>query len=231
MKRHIALFLLLVAAVLTTNAQYKGFAFGISYQQIDSPNNVAYLRAIENKVGLSSHLELGRLGGVAVYFTNKAEENKEVEAGVSFSSKYEVFTNDSGLKMSVQNNYMALRFGYNFYPTRWCFVGAQFAVNNFNGKVKYNDPASDTLFDFVEDNINIFIGYAVSLRPQAGFVIPFTAKNTSKDFGMRVLGFYDFGLSRYNYYESYDKIMLYDGPKKTTSRGYGLEVTVFFRHG
>ena len=210
-------------------SQYSGLALGGFYENITSPGHQKYLDTISTNLSLNKAIDVSGAGGMTIYYTSKSGPKNEVEAGISILAKNFAFQNDSGLTLVIKNRLAGLHFGINYYPTRWLVAGAQFKVSNFSGRVNYTNPANDTLFQFTPDNINFMIGYSVGIRPQVGFSIPFTPTNSNKDYGMRILGFYDLGLSRYNYYDSYDKIMPFAGNKKTFTSGYGVELTFYFR--
>ncbi|MFM9985698.1 MAG: hypothetical protein ACKVOK_10730 [Flavobacteriales bacterium] len=227
----IRLFVCLMVCLVSTNvfSQSNGLAFGGLYEIIISKGNQIYLDSIASKLDLKEHIDLSNPGGIAIYYTSKSGPKTEGEAGISLLAKNAVLKNDSGASLGINNRIAGLHFGLNYYPTRWLVAGAQFKVSNFSGRVKYSNPASDTLFQFTPDNINFMIGYSVGIRPQVGFSIPFTPANSNKDRGMRILAFYDLGLSRYRFYDAYDKIMPFEGNKKTFTSGYGVELTFYFR--
>ncbi len=229
MKSNLIAFIILLACPQIALAQYAGIGFGAVYEKVKAGNNEKYLAEISNRVHAANPIVLSEPVGVAFYFTSKPGTKGELEAGISLRQKSITLRSDSGLYLKLRNRYVGLHFGGNYYPTRWLFVGGQFVVNNFSGIVKYENPKSDSLFEFTPDDINIFKGYFVGIRPQAGFSIPFTAINGRLDTGLRLLAYYDLGLSRYNFYGSYDKIMDYTGEKKTICSGYGIEVTYYLR--
>ncbi len=210
-------------------SQSSGLALGGFYENITSAGHQKYLDSISSKLDMDTRIDLSAAGGMAIYYTSKSDLKNEVEAGISLLAKNYLYQNDSGLTLAIKNRFAGLHFGYNYYPTRWLVAGAQFKVTNFTGRVKYTNTANDTLFQSTPDNINFMIGYSVGIRPQVGFSIPFTPTNSNKDRGMRILAFYDLGLSRYRFYDAYDKIMPFNGNKKTFTSGYGLELTFYFR--
>jgi hypothetical protein len=229
MKRNLIAFILLLVCSEISYAQYSGISFGAVYEKVQAGNNEKYLAEISARVHAAKPFDLSEPVGGAFYFTTKPGKSGEMEVGISMRQKSATLRSDSGLYLRLTNRYVGLHFGGNYYPTRWLFVGGQFVVNNFSGVVKYEDPKSDSLFEFTPDDINIFKGYFVGIRPQAGFSIPFTSLNSRLDTGLRLLAYYDMGLSRYNFHGSYDKIMDYNGEKKTFCTGYGVEVTYYLR--
>lgn len=229
MKKSLLVGVIVVLVIKSTNGQSSGLALGGFYENITSPGHQKYLDTLSTILSLNKAIDVSGAGGMTIYYTSKSGPKNEVEAGISILAKNFAFQNDSGLTLEIKNRLSGLHFGINYYPTRWIVAGAQFKVTNFSGRVKYTNAANDTLFEATPDNINFMIGYSVGLRPQAGFCIPFTPTNSNKDYGMRILAFYDLGLSRYNFYDAYDKIMPYTGNKKTFTSGYGVEITFYFR--
>jgi hypothetical protein len=229
MKSNLITFILVLIFSKMNFAQYAGIGFGAVYEKVQAGNNEKYLAEISNRLHATTPFVLSEPVGAVFYYTSKPNPKAEMEAGISMRQKSALLTSDSGLYLKIGNRYIGLHYGGNYYPTRWLFVGGQFVVNNFSGKVKYENPANDTLFQFTPDDINIFKGYFVGIRPQAGLAIPFTSLNGSLDMGLRLLAYYDLGLSRYNFHGSYDKIMDYTGEKKNFCKGYGIEVTCYIR--
>jgi len=118
-----------------------------------------------------------------------------------------------------------LNFGLDKYIVPWFFVGGQFLVTSFSGKTKYKntgDPSpSDTLIGNTGDNSNIFLGYGIGIRGETGFYIPFK----TEDSGVKIQGYYDLGLSKYNFYDSFDKVITsYTGDKKTMGNAFGVQL-------
>lgn len=218
----ILLLMAVFCSVQTVNAQ-RYFNVGFQYNNHSAKTLDEYTILVGNEAVMNStpiHYGYGVDLGYLV-------KNESVESviGISFSRAPSTqFSDDKTRELKMKKQLVDIHLGFNKYFTDWFFAGGQFLVSNFTGTLKYENTGNiqviDTLIDFTPDSFNILRGYSVGLRADGGFFIPFSKETGS---GMKLEAFYDLGLTRFNYYDSFDKVYTaYSGDKKTRGNKYGF---------
>jgi hypothetical protein len=170
--------------------------------------------------------------GISVGYSVKNNSSEFIFGGSYSVGKNVVESSDKSRIVSFKQNVFNLNLGVDKYLVPWYFIGGQFLVSSFTGTFKYDNSGTplpaDSNIDFTEDSFNFLKGYSVGLRGETGFFVP-VGDNGS---GLRLSGYYDLGLSKYNYYESFDKVLTtYTGDKKTKENTWGIVLQYQFGLG
>lgn len=218
----IALFTILGTAL---TAQTRAFTVGIVYGNNSRQDLDNYIDYFTNAVGLPS-MPITNSYGVGAAFSTRTK-NTEAIFGCSlakggFNKK---LSSDKSRSLLLKQSNFNFNLGVDQYIVPWFFVGGQFLVTNFSGTAKYEntgDPIpADTLIETTGDHSNIFLGYGVGVRGESGFFIPLKKEGS----GIKILGYYDLGLSKFNFYDSFDKVITsYSGNKKTKGNTFGVHL-------
>lgn len=200
-----------------SQADFSAITIGPVYSIHNRPGLAKYLHAISDTMHLKNDLQYNPNPGLQIGFLSRANKGEfEVEASYSYN-RNEV-NSDSGYILISNTHDFGMCFGGNFVPVKFFFIGGQLVINSFGGNTKGGDANKFQLP--ADTDFNIFRGYSIVLRTQAGFIIPFNSDWSS---GMRPFVFYDYGLTTFNFYTSFDhQLVAYPGSKRTGSTGYGL---------
>ncbi len=227
-KKNSLLLFVLFVLVLNSYAQSTVIGFGATYGNHTRPELDNYISYFLKAVDLPD-FTIPNTYGADFYIGTK---NKHTE--YMFGAAYSMGSNgsisaDGSRVVKFSQSIFDLHMGFDRYLTSWFFVGAQFTVSSFSGKNKYKNTgiptASDSLIDFTDDSWNIFQGFSVGIRGESGFFIPFNDEGS----GLKLLGYYDLGLSKYDFYNSFDKVLTsYPGDKKTKGNTIGVQLLYLF---
>lgn len=205
-------------------AQGPFLGFGIIYQNHNRPQFDNYLNYFTNAVDLPE-FKVPNAYGLDLYIGSKIKHT-DYMLGASYCIGSNASKSlDKSREITFTQNIFDLHLGFDRYLTRWFFVGGQLNVSSFSGKTRYKNTgtatAADTSIDFTKDSWNIFKGYSLGLRGESGFFIPFKSQGS----GLKLLGYYDLGLSKYDFYNSFDKVLTtYPGDKKTRGNKFGIQL-------
>ncbi|MFN8265780.1 MAG: hypothetical protein U0T11_06890 [Chitinophagaceae bacterium] len=233
MKKSILFFFCLVL-IASANAQNGGFgmAFKGIYAMPTRAGFDKYLKVLSDSVKLPSTLKNDKVFGVGISFL-RGNKKAEFEAGgdivMGVNTQGKTGTNSATMKTTD----IALHMGGNYKPSKYFMLGAKLVLNNIKGKFDMNEAPVGPLptFDSPPDtDFNIFKGYSFGLRAQAGLMIP-VSKSTDNELGqnvaIRIVPFYQLGISKCNYYNMLDnRLKNYNGDKKTASSFAGVSFDV-----
>lgn len=227
-KKNSLLLSLLLVLVLNSFAQSTSFGVGAIYQNHTRPELDNYISYFLKAVDLPEFTIPTTYG--ADFYIGTKNKHTEYMFGGSFSmGSNGSISADNSRVVKLSQSIFDLHMGFDQYLTSWFFVGGQFTVSSFSGKNKYKNSgsplAADTLIDFTPDSWNIFQGYSVGIRGESGFFVPFKKAGS----GIKLLGYYQLGLSKFNYFDSFDKVLTtYPGEKKTKGNTIGVELLYLF---
>ena len=219
---------LLLVLVSNSFAQSTLWGVGAIYQNHTRPeldNFISYfLKAVE-----LPDFTIPNTYGADFYIGTKNKHTEYMFGGAFSMGSNGSISADNSRVVKLSQSIFDLHMGFDRYLTSWFFVGGQFTVSSFSGKNKYKNTgtptAADSLIDFTDDSFNIFQGYSVGIRGESGFFIPFNDEGS----GLKLLGYYDLGLSKYDFYNSFDKVLTsYPGNKKTKGNTIGVQLLFLF---
>ena len=216
------LFCCLVAGTMAQSSDDDGIyiSFSILANRPNRPDMEKYIKVLDDSLGLNPGFKASNGIGAAVsilFRTNKTEFDL---GGYASKGGYSTAMSNLDPKPRIGCSDIELHLGMNYFPVPWFLMGAHFAtVAEQNNTLK--DYTSAAISSFDEDvNLNIFRGYSVGVKGIAGLNIPL---NSSRSGYFRITPYYYFGLSKYNYYKSFDNVLTsYSGSKKTAIRDKGL---------
>lgn len=229
MKANFFLFLF-VCLGLNASAQtdYKAVALSLIYGQPDRPEVTTYFAAISDSLQLKAPLRCNQQGGLAINFLAHSGRG-EFQFGISYAATRNVQSGDSGsYQVLGKTRDIGINFGGNYFPVNWFLIGGHAVINSFGGDLKqFGDlpAAQSSLLTPAPDDINIFRGYSMLLRAQAGFRIPTRSEKIN---AIRLLGYYDIG-TRFNFQRAFERqFAAYTGSLRTGTRTWGIVVQVDF---
>lgn len=225
---------LLLVCILSLKAAFSqkgntGFMFKATYAIPNRPGMDKYINVLSDSLKLPSRLQLKNGVGIGISYlkgSNKAEFEAGGDVTLGFDTKGNTGTNSA----TVKTTDIALHFGGNYLPAKFFLIGGHLVINSMSGKLKVND-APQTLPAIEQEpdtDFNIFKGYSVGLRAQAGFVLPLSGKKQGEvPASIRILPFYQLGFTKYNYYNSFDnRLKNFTGDKKTTASFAGASIAL-----
>jgi len=205
-------------------AQTKLLTVGVIYGNHTRKELDTYINYFTRSTNLPDILIANTYG--AEFAFSVRNNNTEGIFGGSYSRGFNsAFSEDKLQSIKLKQGIFNLHAGLDQYLVPCFFLGGQFLLSNFSGSVKYENSGypvpADTLIENTGDNMNIFLGYNFSLRAESGFFIPVKKEES----GIKILGYYDLGISKYNFYDSFDKVITsYDGDKKTKGNSFGVQI-------
>jgi len=225
------LILLSLITYSSTIAQTTRFNLGIVAMNHSRPDFNKYTEYLLQSLNFATK-PFNNTYGVDATISTKLE-HAEISFGGTYTQSRRFNENsENTIAVLLKQKIFDIHLGLDYYPIQWFFVGAHFYTTSFNGDFKYenNGPqqAIDTLIDFTDDSFNIFKGYSIGMRAQSGINIPITPMGFNGA-ALKISGNYDFGLTPYKYYESFDKVLLtYTENKKTKGNRVGIQIGISF---
>lgn len=229
MKKSNSLVLLIFLALVSNSfAQKTILGFGATYGNHTRLELDTYIKYFVNATELPELL-IPNTYGADIYIGTKTKHTEYVFGGAYSKGFNSAFSLDKSRSIRLSQNIFDLHMGFDRYLTSWFFVGAQFTVSSFSGKNKYENSGTpipaDSLMDFSDDSFNIFRGYSIGVRGESGFFIPFNDAGA----GLKLLGYYNLGLSKFDYYNSFDRVIKsYPGTQKTKGNTIGVQLLFLF---
>lgn len=205
------------------------FQIGINYTQPTSSGLSDYLVVLSDSLQFPKAFSLDKGYGITLAFI-KHNNAFEFTAGgdVIWSNNYLSFGDTmSGRVSSTDIN---LNFGVNVLPVHWFFIGGNFSICNSAEKFKGADHTYSVVLESQEDGLsNMFNGYSVGVKGQAGFNINVSEKGEYKTY-MRLSAFYELGLTEFNFYKTFENRMKYFSGNKKTKLAYpGVTLSLQFK--
>lgn len=229
--------LLLPAIVLNaqknTTSTGKGLAISIGYSKQDQRELNSYLKVLSDSFSLISPLTAPDGINFELEYRSRVNKTEFIAGGGIFSSASVKKAND-GSSVKVKTNQTGIYFGVNFFPVKNIFIGSTLGAFDNTGKLTFDNlSATNTgvltrLISTTDDEglKNVFSGYVVNLKLQAGLRFPF-GKNRKNDF--RFTPYYNKSFTKYNVLNGFDKQMTsYTGATKTGVTSYGVNVSMMF---
>ena len=222
-QRIFAILLISIVSFDQSSAQteIKAVEVGASYTVYNRPDLANYLKTVADSAQLTT--TLGSTPSYGIQLRYLIRKNKiEFEGGLAYSISLNNAKSSAGGSVNNKTHDVGFILGVNYVPVPFLFVGAQFILNSFGGNTKLDGALPIVITDHIgpgpDAGINIFRGYSVIGRAQAGFNIPFLVEGNR---GMRVFGYYDIG-SGFDFYNSMDnQLAKYSGKQKTYTTGWG----------
>ncbi len=225
-KKNSLLLSLLLVFVSNSFAQSASVGVGVIYQNHTRPELDNYISYFLKAVDLPE-FTIPNTYGVDFYIGKKEKHTEYMFGGAYSMGSNGSISEDNSRVVKLSQSIFDLHMGFDQYLTSWFFVGGQFTVSSFSGKNKYKNTgtptAADSLIDFSDDSFNIFRGYSVGVRGESGFFIPVNKEGS----GIKILGYYQLGLSKFDFYNSFDKVLKsYPGDLKTRDQSIGIQLLV-----
>jgi hypothetical protein len=220
--------LLCLGLVARAQTDFKAVSLGLTYAQPDRPEVTTYFAAISDSLRLKAPLRCNQQVGFALNFLAHSGRG-EFQFGISYAATRNIQSGDSGsYQVLGKTRDIGINFGGNYFPTNWFLIGGHAVINSFGGDLKqFGDlpAAQSSLLTPAPDDINIFRGYSMLLRAQAGFRIP---TRSDKNNAIRLLGYYDIG-TQFNFQRSFERqFAAYTGSLRTGTHTWGIVVQVDF---
>lgn len=226
MYKKFSLTFLVIAIIGSTSvAQTKSLAFGIIYTNYTRTNLDSYVDFFTQSVEIPD-MEIANAYGIEFIYSSRNKNTEGIFGGsCTLGGFNRTVSTDNSRSLALKQSNFSIHFGVDQYILPWFFVGGQFLVTGFSGRAKYENTGSfipaDTLIDFTEDNLNFLVGYGLGLRAETGFYVPL--KNEGS--GIKIMGYYDLGITKFDFYNSFDKVITsYTGDKKTKGKAFGVQL-------
>lgn len=224
-------FLLFTIAIfyITPNlAQNKGLTLGIQYNQTSRSVYDDYLKEISTYYNLSKPLVADQSYGFTIGYV-AGSDKVEFEGGGSLNFSNNEATNaDATEAVRIKNTDIDIFFGGNYLPKRYLVLGGQLVLHaSSNDLENASGNGGESGISSPEDDFNIFKGYSVVFRAQAGVNIPLNDKGMS----CRILPYYDLGITKYDFIKSSKNFLTsYDGSPKTNYNAWGVKLLFVFKN-
>lgn len=216
------LFLILSSTQSIAQTEIRAVEFGTSYTVYDRPGLDEYFKTFADSADLTSMLASTPSYGIHLRYLVR-KDKVEIDGGLVYSFSLNNAQSATGGSVNSKTHDIGFIFGVNYVPVPIFFIGGQIIVNSFGGGTDLFDPLPTSITNNMgfppDGDLNIFKGYSIIGRAQAGFNIHFSPESGN---GMRLFGYYDIG-SSYDFYNSLDEILEgYTGDPKTNTSGYGV---------
>ncbi|MEI6087448.1 MAG: hypothetical protein WCR66_07675 [Bacteroidota bacterium] len=201
---------------------------GVSYSMPTRMEFEKYFAVVGDSLHLTSSIIPQKTYGLSLAYSIlndkwEFEMGGGLSSGIKVSSSNALNTNSASLSTST----IDIHFGLAKYILGPLFIGFDLAAISNAGKFVVNENTG-TLFEDSPESHNPFKGYAFSVRPKAGFFIPFRAGTYS---GIKLNAFYDYGISKYEFYKNdifQSRLKNYAGATKSSFNGFGAQVVLVF---
>ncbi len=205
------------------------FQIGINYFMPSKPGLANYLIEFSDSLNFASPFSLSRGQGITLGFTNH-KNSFEFNASGDLMWSHDYQNAGDTIAGTIATTDINLNFGANFFPVRWLFVGGNLSICNGSEKYKAGNQSSTVLLESQGDGFsNIFNGYSIGAKAQAGFNINVSRKNEFNTY-LRLFAFYEYGLTAYDFYKTFEHRMKnYSGNKKTKLYYPGITLLMQFR--
>lgn len=227
MKNHLfaSVLLLFLINITSINGQSYAFKIGGVYAQNTRTEQDNYLQFLQTNLQLDKMPDVKPSLGLALGFVSRGI-HAEFEAGGTISSSKDVAIDTGGNSLQFKAKDIALYFGGNYLPVNFIILGVGLNINAAENKSELSGASAPyTLFESPPStDFNIFRGYSVGFKAQAGFAIPFESGEIS---GIRILPFYAMSFGKYDFYDvTGSRWIGYTGDHKTHFSSVGLTVEV-----
>lgn len=229
MKKNLVFSLLLFSVLISygqgkkKNIEGKGLQVALVYSNQDRGAFDRYISTVASALHLNESVSpKTNIGGMVTFGLRTGKTEIEAGAGLVMGLKVSAASTNQADVMSLSTKTFDIHFGYNNYIGGPLFIGFDFGVINNGGKFEQTGN-SGALFESSPSSSNPFKGYCFNLRPKAGLFFPF--KN-GEYFGLKLTAFYDYGLSKYEFYKNdiFDiRLKNYTGETKSAYRGLGFQ--------
>ncbi len=211
-------------AIAQSNSSFK---LSLQYAQTSRPELTNYFQVMSDSMHINDVLDINTGGGFAVGMVFNGNHT-EFDAGGGYIRSADEIGSDTANLLFYRNNDITFYLGANYLPVNFFLIGGSFVINSADGKcdVSGDGNGEQYLESLPSTDFNIFRGYCVGLKAQSGFYI-----NTNKDEGnrLRLIGYYIYGLSDYNFYTISEKRLTnYAGDQKTNYSTFGIELAMLF---
>jgi hypothetical protein len=201
---------------------------GIIYAKPTRVEFEKYFSVVGDSLHLTASIIPKNTYGLAIAYTIlndkwEFEMGGGLTSGIKERSSNTSKTNTASLSTST----IDIHFGVSKYILGPLFIGFDLGAISNAGKFEVVE-SSGTLFESSPENHNPFKGYAFSVRPKAGFFFPFKAGTYS---GIKLNAFYDYGISKYEFYKNdlfQTRLKNYTGTTKSSFNGFGAQVVLVF---
>ena len=205
------------------------FQIGINYFQPTKPGLAGYLKDFSDSLHFSRTFSFDKGYGITMGFISH-QNAFEFSAGGDLMWQHDYQNMGDTLSGSVNTTDINLNFGLNFLPVRWFFIGGNFSICNGSEKYKSGNGATNVVLESQGDGFsNIFNGYSIGIKAQAGFNVN-VSKNDEYNTYLRLSAFYEAGLTEYNFYKTFEnRIKNFSGNRKTKLTYPGISLSLLFR--
>lgn len=219
----ILFFVFTIACTILNYGQSNGLTLGIQYNQPTRSGYDDYLNEVSTYYNLTKPLVADKSYGFTISYVMGTEKS-ELEAGCSLNFFNNDGTNaDATEAVKVKNTDIDIFFGGNYLPNRYLVLGGQLVIHSSSNDL---ENTSEIGISAPDDDFNIFKGYSVVFRAQAGVNIPITDKGMS----CRILPYYDLGITKYDFIKSSKHFLTsYDGSPKTNYNAWGVKLQFVFK--
>jgi len=202
------------------------FKLSLQYAQTTRPELTNYFQVMSDSLQINDVLDINSGGGFAVGMVFGGEHT-EFDAGGGYIRSADEIGSDTANLLFYINNDITYYFGANYLPVNFFLIGGSFVINSATGKSNVSGDGNGERYleSLPSTDFNIFRGYSVGLKAQSGFYI-----NISDDGSrLRLIGYYIYGLSDYNFYTISEKRLTnYHGEQKTNYSTFGIELALLF---
>lgn len=220
-----SLLVLILINITSINGQSYAFQIGGIYAQNTRTEQDNYLQFLQTNMQLDKVPDVKQNFGLALGFVARGN-HAEFEAGGTISSSKDITIDSGGNSLQFKAKDISLYFGGNYLPVNFIILGVGLNINAAENKSELSGASAPyTLFESLPStDFNIFRGYSVGFKAQAGFAIPFESGEIS---GIRILPFYAMSFGKYNFYDvTGSRWIAYTGDHKTHYSSLGLTVEV-----
>jgi hypothetical protein len=229
MRKYTFLSILLLCGILSfgqgkkNNIEGKGLQVALVFANQDRDAFDKYISTVASTLHLTESVSpKTHIGGTVSFGLRTGKSEIEAGAGLVMGLKVSAASTNQADVLSLSTKTFDIHFGYNNYFGGPLFIGFDFGVINNGGKFQQTGN-SGALFESSPSSSNPFKGYCFNLRPKAGFFFPFKGGEYS---GIKLTAFYDYGLTKYEFYKNdiFDiRLKGYTGDTKSAYRGLGLQ--------
>lgn len=222
-------FLMSFAQKSKKNTIDNGVAFyiGINYSKPTRTEFEKYISVVSDTMHLTSSIIPQTTYGLNLGMTLRNgnwefEGGGVLSSGIKTQSSNVAKSNFASLSLST----IDIHFGFSNYILGPLFIGADLGAISNGGKLQVNENTPVSHFEDSPESLNPFKGYVFSVRPKAGFFFPFKAGKYS---GIKLNAYYDYGISKYDFYNSHifqSRLINYTGSTKSSLNGFGAQVVL-----
>lgn len=221
-----------ISMLLTlAHAQYPGIGIQLGYAQSQHDGMDTYFSVLSDSMHLEQDFILKGGFNLGISFINHIDKAEfEIGGGLMRAASYR--GDDIANSGITKVRDISLLFGGNYLPVKWWLMGGALAINATEASTEItssNAFPEPEMASLPTTDLNIFRGYSIGVRGQAGFVFPFEDEEMGS---IRFLMFYQYGLTNFDFFKVTDPHLAhYTGSTRSHANILGINAVMVIGFG